>query len=196
MDRGHCDRADRLRAVAERVKVLVGFQGRLGYETLTAFSDAGRRLRSTMRRLAQRGFIQLGLLGYGLLALGILGMLGGIVYKIREGGYDKAKAECLEAAEAQRQIEVQASAKAAKELAEARAKIKVIIQERVVHVDRIVQNPVYLNTCLDDAGLQCLRSAIRGEGASGCKPDRALPKPAPPDRDNGKRSTALDDRVG
>ena len=48
----------------------------------------------------ERGFIPLGLLGYGLLALGILGMLGGIVYKIREGGYDKARAELLPQLEA------------------------------------------------------------------------------------------------
>ena len=146
--------------------------------------------------MRQRGFIPLGLLGYGLVALGILGMLGGIVYKIREGGYDKAKAECLEAAEAQRQRELEASAKAAKELAEARAKRKVIIQERTVYVDKIVDRPVYNNVCLDADGLQCLRSAIRGEGAAGCKPDGAMPKPAPANRDNGKRSTALDDRVG
>ena len=127
----------------------------------------------------ERGFIPLGLLGYGLLALGILGILGGIVYKIREGGYDKAKAECLEAAIAQRQAEQEASAKAAKALAAERLKRKVIVQERVVYVDKIVDRPVYATSCLDADGLQCLGSAIRGEGASGCKPSGAL-SPATP----------------
>ena len=45
--------------------------------------------------MKQRGFIPLGLLGYGLIALGILGMLGGIVYKIRQGGADSVRAELL-----------------------------------------------------------------------------------------------------
>ena len=113
-----------------------------------------------MRRLAQRGFIPLGLLGYGLLALGILGMLGGIVYKIREGGYDKAKAECLEAAEAQRQRELEASAKAAKELAEARVKRKVIIQERTIFVDRNVEKLVDSVACFKPDGVKLLNEAI------------------------------------
>ena len=129
--------------------------------------------------MKQRGFIPLGLLGYGLLALGILGMLGGIVYKIREGGYDKAKAECLEAAEAQRKLEQEASAKAAKALADERKKRKVVIQERTVYVDKIVDRPVYNNVCLDSDGLRCLGSAIRGENAAGCKSGGAMSKPAP-----------------
>ena len=45
--------------------------------------------------MKQRGIIPLGLLGYGLVALGILGMLGSIVYKIREGGADSVRAELL-----------------------------------------------------------------------------------------------------
>ena len=141
--------------------------------------------------MKQRGFIPLGLLGYGLLALGILGMLGGIVYKIREGGYDKAKAECLEAAEDQRQREIMASVNAAKALADERKKRKVVIEERTQYVDKIVEMPVYAAHCLDAVGLRCIESAINRKGAAGCKPDRTVPPAPAPDRDNRSGGPAL-----
>ncbi len=119
------------------------------------------------------------LLLYGLLALGIIGSLGGIGYNIHHAGYEEGKQECLEAAVAQAKREQEASAKAAKDLADERAKTKVVIQKRTVYVDKIVDRPVYRNQCFDADGLRCLNAAINGTDAAGCKPDGTMPAPKP-----------------
>ena len=122
----------------------------------------------------------LGLIGYGLMAIAALGLLGGITYKVRQGGYDAAKAECLEAAAAQAKREQELSAFAAKALADERAKKKVVIQTRTLYVDKLVDRPVYRNVCLDADGLRCIESAINGKDAAGCKPDKPMPPSKPP----------------
>ncbi len=119
------------------------------------------------------------LLLYGIVALGIIGALGGISYKIHHAGYEEGKQECLEAAVAQAKREQEASAKAAKDLADERAKTKVVIQKRTVYVDKIVDRHVYHNQCFDADGLRCLNAAINGTDAAGCKPDGAVPAPKP-----------------
>ena len=119
------------------------------------------------------------LLIYGLMALAALGMLGGITYKVRQGGYDAAKAECLAEAAAQAKREQAASANAAADLAAERAKRKTIIQTRTNYVDREVEKPVYRNVCLPDSGVSCLNAAINGKDATGCKPDATVPAVKP-----------------
>ena len=130
--------------------------------------------------MRQRGFISLIQLAIyvGLFAL-VAGIIGGAIYKVKKWGANEVRMEWADAVEDQRQRETMASITAAKALSDERRKRKVVIEERVQYVDRIVQNPVYSADCLDARGLQCLRSAIRGEGAAGCKPDGTLPKPAP-----------------
>ena len=119
------------------------------------------------------------LLLYGVIALAILGTVGGIVYKVRQGGYDACKVEWAASDEAARKREAELSAFAAKALADERAKAKVVIQKRNVYVDREVEKPVYRNVCLPDSGLQCLNAAITGKSDAGCKPDGAMPAPKP-----------------
>ena len=64
---------------------------------------------SVWRRLPARGYSHLNLLLYGVIALGVLGMLGGITYKVRQGGYDACKVEWSEAnLEAQKQSDAKA----------------------------------------------------------------------------------------
>ena len=117
---------------------------------------------------------------WAVIAVSALGLLAGIGYKIREGGYDACKVEWSAASESQRQKELQASALAAKELEEERQKKKVVIQTRTAYVNREVEKPVYRNVCLPDTGLSCLNAAIAGKDATGCKPDSTVPpvKPA------------------
>lgn len=130
----------------------------------------------------ERGF---GILLYAVAAIALVGAVGGLYYKVNHDGYERGKGEIKQQWDAAnleaRQREAEASAKAAKELAEARAKRKVIVQERTVYVDKIVDRPVYLNQCLDADGLRCLGSAIRGENAAGCKPDGTMPAVKPAD---------------
>ena len=119
------------------------------------------------------------LLLYGVIALAILGTVGGIVYKVREGGYDACKVEWAASDEAARKREAELSAFAAKALADERAKTKVVIQKRTEYVDKIVERPVYRNQCFDADGLQCLNAAINGKGDVGCKPDGTMPTTKP-----------------
>ena len=119
------------------------------------------------------------LLIYGLMALAALGMLGGIGYEVRQGGYDAANAECLQAGVAQAKREKELSDFAAKALADERAKRKVVIQVRTQYVDKILEKPVYRNVCFDDPGLSCLNAAINGKDSAGCKPDATVPAPKP-----------------
>ena len=119
------------------------------------------------------------LLLYGVIALAILGTVGGIVYKIREGGYDACKVEWNEAITTQREEDVQRSITAAAGLADDRKKRAEGIKTRTVYVDKIVERPVYRNQCFDADGLRCLNAAINGESAAGCKPDGTMPATKP-----------------
>jgi len=119
------------------------------------------------------------LIVWAVIALAGLGILGGITYKVRQGGYDAAKAECLEAAAAQAKREQELSAFAAKALADERAKRKVVIRERTSYVDKLVDRPVYRNVCLDTDGLSCVNAAIAGKDGTGCKPDKPMPTTKP-----------------
>lgn len=117
----------------------------------------------------------------GFLALAIMAAVGTGVYKVKKWGADEVRTEWAAANEKARAEEAARSAAAAKELEDERAKRKIVYRTITQQVDRIVDRPVYRNTCLDAAGLSCLQSAINGESAAGCKPDSPMPKPAPVD---------------
>ena len=121
------------------------------------------------------------LLLYGFVALAILGTVAGIGYKVMESGYDACKVDWAASDAAARKREEEASQKAASELAAERQKKKVVIQTRTAYVDREVEKPIYRNVCLPDTGVLCLNASIRGEDATGCKPDSPVP-PAKPAR--------------
>jgi len=116
---------------------------------------------------------------YAVLALAVMGMIGTGVYKVKKWGGDEVRQEWQVAEVAARKKEAEASAKAAADLAEERAKAKVVIQKRTVYVDKIVDRPVYRNQCFDADGLRCLNAAINGTDATGCKPDGAMPAAKP-----------------
>lgn len=134
------------------------------------------------------------LLLYGLLTLAVMGMVGTGVYKVKQWGANEVRAEWQEQVAQQREEEIQRSLLAATGLLDWRKKQKVLIQERTVYVDRIINRPVYHNVCLDADGLSCLNAAIRGESAAGCKPDGAVPAPSAVDGNDGGSSPAVDDR--
>ena len=119
------------------------------------------------------------LLLYGFLALSILGMIGGGVYKVKQWGGNEVRAEWATANEEARKREAEASAKAAADLAAERAKRKVVIQERTVHVDREVEKPVYRDVCLPATGLCLANAAISGKVSAGCFSDGAVPAVKP-----------------
>lgn len=111
------------------------------------------------------------LIGAGLVLLALFGAIGMGVHKVKQWGAAEVRAEWDAANEDARQREAKASIEAAKDLADARKKRKIVVQERTVHVEKIVDRPVYRNQCLDAAGLRCLEGAVLGKGAAGCKPD-------------------------
>jgi hypothetical protein len=109
--------------------------------------------------------------------------LGGIswgVGKIKDVGRMEAEAKCAAAAKAQQEKEQAASAKAAAALSAERKKRKVVKEERIVYVDKIVEREVYARNCFDSSGVSCVNSAIKGESAAGCKLDRGMPGVKPP----------------
>ena len=120
------------------------------------------------------------ILAYAFAAIALLGMIGGGLYKVRESGKDAVRLEWNQANEKARAEEAARSAAAAKELLAERAKRKVVIQERTVHVDREVEKLVYRSICLPDSGLCLLRAAITGKVEPGCLSDGTLPPAKPP----------------
>ena len=124
----------------------------------------------------------------------ILGLIGLGVRAVKVWGADEVRAEWEKDKSAQREREAKASAKAAQALSAERRKRRVVIQERTVHVDRIVERPVYLNRCLDADGLSCLESAVTGKIAAGCKPDRAVSPFTLTDGHRREGGITLDDR--
>ena len=117
---------------------------------------------------------------YAVLALAVMGMVGTGVYKVKQWGGDEVRAEWNDANEKARAEEAARSAAAAQALLAERAKRKVVIQERTVHVDREVEKLVYRNQCLPDTGLCLLRAAITGKVEPGCLSDGTLPPAKPP----------------
>ena len=121
------------------------------------------------------------ILVYAFAAIAIMGMIGTGVYKVKEWGADEVRQEWAAAnLKAKAESEARIS-KAADDLAAERKKRKIVIREVTTYVDKIVDRPVYRTVCLDDDGLRCLDSAIRGESTAGCKPDGRMPDATAPD---------------
>lgn len=87
----------------------------------------------------------MGLLAYGIMGIMILGMLGGIVYKIRQGGADSVRAEWAEAnavaqqkadAERKRQEAVREAQdkEATRRLADAQKRSKTLMASLEAHI--------------------------------------------------------------
>ena len=120
------------------------------------------------------------ILAYAFAAIALLGMIGGGVYKVKQWGGNEVRAEWSAANEKARAEEAARSAAAAKELLAERAKRKVVIQERTVHVDREVEKLVYRSICIPDTGMCLLRAAISGQIEPGCLAIGDLPPSKPP----------------
>lgn len=130
-----------------------------------------------------------GLVGNLILVLAILGTLAGIIAwadrniattaGVKKGAAAK-QVEWDAAVEDARERETRASLEAAKLLADERRKRKTIIEERTVHVEKIIDRPVYRNVCFDVDGLRCANAALLGSAsAAGCKPDGGVPGTQP-----------------
>ena len=121
----------------------------------------------------------MGFLPYIIAGIVFIGALVGGYVKIHHDGYAQGTAETQSkwdaANRAQREKEAAASAKAAADLQAERSKKKVVIEQRTVYVDKIVERPVYRNQCFDADGMRCLNAAIAGKDSAGCKPDSAVP---------------------
>lgn len=163
----HCAQADGVEGAAEPDHGLrAGVRGRGG-----GGSDG----------VNQRGF---GILAYLIIVLAVLGTLSTIAYKIHDAGYQQAKAECEQAAQAQRDKEQQQAHTAGSILETDNAKARVVYRTITKAVDRYIDRPVYRNVCLDSDGLSSVNAALREPGISPAEPDKPMPKPdAPGGRD-------------
>ena len=120
------------------------------------------------------------ILVYGFLVISIIGALSGISYTIYSAGYDKAALEYEEAARVTRLESEARISKAAEELERVRQQRKVVYRTITRSVDKIVDRPIYRNTCLDADGVQLANDALLGRSPTAGKPPAAVP-PASPD---------------
>ncbi len=86
--------------------------------------------------------------------------------------------------------------KQAEKLEVKREKAKIIYRTITKEVDKVVERPVYRNTCLDADGLRLARCAIRGQSPDTCKPDKPLPGAPLALRWDWSLGSALDYRLG
>ena len=116
---------------------------------------------------------------YAVLALAIMGTIGTGVYKVKQWGGNEVRAEWNAANEKARAEEAAKSVAAAKELADERAKKKVVYKTITQSVDKYIDRPVYLANCFDADGLRDATAAINGKIASGQQPDATVPATKP-----------------
>lgn len=107
---------------------------------------------------------------YGFLILSLMGMIGTGVYKVKQWGYNEAKAECLAAAAKQRKTEEDKIGKAAIGLEKDRTKTKIIYRTIEKQVATYIDRPIYRSDCFDADGLRDANAALRGESTAGPKP--------------------------
>lgn len=144
----------------------------------------------------QRGLlIPLPLILYGVAALAIIAALWAIYHGIEGRGYERGKAECEQAAKAQREAELKASAAASTKLEASNAKAKTIYRTITRTVDKIVERPIYRDrACFDDDGLRAANDALRGPRAAAGKPDEPVPGSGAARERDGRSDTAEGDR--
>lgn len=142
---------------------------------------------------AQRGF---GLIVYLIAGAAILAMLGGAYWKITgdadEAGYARAKAECVLAAQVQREAELVKANTAADNLGKENEKAKIIYRTITREVDKIVERPVYRNVCFDAAGLSSVNAALAGALTPAGEPDSRVPGPDSAHGRDGRGGAAQD----
>ena len=108
---------------------------------------------------------------YGFLILSLMGMIGTGVYKVKQWGYNEAKAECLEAAAKQRKTEETQIGKAATALEQDHTKTKIIYRTIEKQVTTYIDRPIYRTDCFDADGLRDANAALLGESPDLSKPN-------------------------
>lgn len=121
--------------------------------------------------MRERGFLQMYAF-IGLIGVLVVAFAGWKGYSM---GYDSAKTECLEAAEATRKAEEKKSGSASIARESDREKTRIVYRTITQSVDKIVERPVYRNQCLDADGLQLGNAALSGALTSAREPDRRVP---------------------
>ena len=126
-----------------------------------------------------RGF---GVWGYLIAAVVILGLLATLydMYKselsaAREDGKAEIRLEWAQANEKARAEEAEKANAAATKLEEKRHAAKIVYRDRVKEVDKIVDRPIYLQSCFDADGLCIANAAILGKSADSCIANPAVP---------------------
>lgn len=121
---------------------------------------------------------------YIIAGLAALAMIATITIKVddyldevKESGRVEVRAEWLAASEKRRQREQAKATAAAEGLAADRAKRKAKSKPLLITVEKILEKPIYLNECIEPAGLSCVNAALGGKSTDGCKPGARVPGP-------------------
>ncbi len=143
--------------------------------------------------MKQRGFIFTPLLLYAFAGIAIVATVGGVYWKVRNDaesrGYDRARAECVEAARIQREAEIGKANLAATRLEKDNEKARVVYRTITKTVDKYIDRPIYRNVCLDADGLRDANAALGGARAATAEPDKRVPQPLPAVGRNGRGSS-------
>ena len=113
---------------------------------------------------------------YAVIALSFIGALGGIYAKGYYSGKATVTAEWQAANEKARAEEAAKGAKAATTLEVKRAATKIVYRTIREQVDKIVEKPVYSESCFDARGLCIANAAILGKSADSCLANPAVPR--------------------
>ena len=90
---------------------------------------------------------------------------------VKESGRVEVREEWRIAGEKRRVMERTQSANAARGLQGDRAARTAKAKPIILTVEKIIEKPFYLDSCLDPAGLRCVNAALGGQSAAGCTVD-------------------------
>lgn len=126
-----------------------------------------------------KGMLSPTLLFYGAAVIAGGFMLWQVYNIISTAGYNKAKLECLRAAQQQADADIAQAGAASLGLETADGKAKVVYRTITETVDRYIDRPVYRNACLDADGLRDANAALSGKTAPTGESDKPVPGPDP-----------------
>lgn len=114
---------------------------------------------------------------YTYVAAALIGLAvgGASIWRLQEWRHDAQDKERIETARETERLRARTADKASEGHEVFKEKERVVYQTITETVDRIIERPVYRNTCIDPDGLQQLNAAIAGSSATTGQPAPAVP---------------------
>lgn len=112
---------------------------------------------------------------YALVAALIFGAGATAGHKVTSNAWKAEQAEVIEKAVADYKAEAAKENVASAKTEDRKDEIRTVYQTVTKTVDRIVERPVYRNTCIDDDGLRAVNAALSGKAEPAGQSDARVP---------------------